>query len=202
MLIDNEPYWFPMRIRNASLSRLEQMVEHFDKEKKHLGQSVILDTYVPLNFIKVNMNKMDFAPSLLNYIFVHSTFRNLVEIKHSRADFEPLRFVMHPSYDEKYERHDEVLTISDKVMSDYIRITAEENEKIVFLKDLKFACKPSREVQIVEGPFAGVIGRIKRIRGSRCVVLPIGEEQAVAVMDVPNKFLRYLTDEEILKLKE
>jgi transcription antitermination factor NusG len=178
------------------------MVEHFDKEKKHLGQSVILDTYVPLNFIKVSMNKMDFAPSLLNYIFVHSTFQKLVEIKHSRADFEPLRFVMHPSYDEKYERHDEVLTISDKVMSDYIRITAEENEKIVFLKDLKFACKPSREVQIVEGPFAGVIGRIKRIRGSRCVVLPIGEEQAVAVMDVPNKFLRYLTDEEILKLKE
>ena len=202
MLIENEPHWFPMRIRNSSLSRLEKMVEHFDKEKKRLGESVILDTYVPLNFIKVRMTRMDFAPYLLNYIFVHSTFKELVEIKHSGEDFESLRFVMHPAYDDKYDRRDEVLTMSDKMMSDYMRITAEENDKIVFLKDLKFACKPSREVQIIGGEFAGVIGRIKRIGGARCVVLPIGEEQAAAVMDVPNKLLRYLTDEEILKLKE
>ena len=202
MLIENEPYWFPMRIRNSSLSRLEQMVEHFDKEKKQLGQSVLLETYVPLSFIKESMTKMDFAPYLLNYIFVHSTFKDLVEIKHSREDFEPLRFVMHPAYNEKYERHDEVLTMSDKMMSDYMRITAEENDKIVFLKDLRFACKPSREVQIIEGAFTGVIGRIKRIRGARCVVLPIGEEQAAAVVDVPNKFLRYLTDEEVRLLAE
>lgn len=202
MLIENEPHWFPMRIRNSSLSRLEQMVEHFDKEKKFLGQSVLLETYVPLNFIKVSMTKMDFAPYLLNYIFVHSTFKDLVEIKHSKEDFEPLRFVMHPAYDENYVRRDEVLTMSDKMMADYQRITAEENDKIVFLKDLRFACKPSREVQIIGGKFAGVIGRIKRIGGARCVVLPIGEEQAAAVVDVPNKLLRYLTDEEILKLKE
>lgn len=202
MLIENEPHWFPMRIRNSSLSRLEQMIEHFDKEKKFLGQSVLLETYVPLNFIKVSMTKMDFAPYLLNYIFVHSTFKDLVEIKHSKKDFEPLRFVMHPAYDENYDRRDEVVTMSDKMMADYQRITAEGNDKIVFLKDLKFACKPSREVQIIGGKFAGVIGRIKRIGGARCVVLPIGEEQAAAVMDVPNKLLRYLTDEEILKLKK
>lgn len=202
MLIENEPYWFPMRIRNSSLSRLEKMVEHFDKEKKRLGESVVLDTYVPLNFIKVSMTKMDFAPYLLNYIFVHSTFKDLVEIKHSIEDFEPLRFVMHPAYDDKYDRRNEVLTMSDKMMADYQRITAEENDKIVFLKDLKFACKPSREVQIVGGEFAGVIGRIKRIGGARCVVLPIGEEQAAAVVDVPNKLLRYLTDEEVRILVE
>lgn len=202
MLIENEPHWFPMRIRYSSLSRLEKMVENFEKEKKRLGDSVMLDTYVPLNFIKVSRTKMDFAPYLLNYIFVHSTFKDLVEIKHSREDFEPLRFIMHPAYDEKDERHDEVLTMSDKMMSDYMRITAEENDKIVFLKDLRFACKPSREVQIIEGEFTGVIGRIKRIGGARCVVLPIGEEQAAAVVDVPNKFLRYLTDEEVRLLAE
>ena len=181
MLIENEPHWFPMRIRNSSLSRLEQMVEHFDKEKKHLGQSVLLETYVPLNFIKVSMTKMDFAPYLLNYIFVHSTFKDLVEIKHSREDFEPLRFVMHPAYDEKYERHNEVLTMSDKMMSDYMRITAEENDKIVF---------------------PGVVGRIKRIGGARCVVLPIGKEMAPAIIDIPNSHLRYLSDMEINKIKE
>ena len=201
MLKENDLHWFPMRIRHSSLSRLEQMIERFDKEKTLLGESFLLDTYVPLNFIRVSMTKLDFAPYLLNYIFVYSTFQNLVQLKHDNEAFEPLRFVMHPVYDDDYTRRDEVLTVSDKVMADYMRMTAEANDKIVFLRDLKFACKPSREVQIIEGQFTGVIGRVKRIRGARCVVLPIGEEQAAAVIDVPNSMLRYLTDDEIRKLK-
>lgn len=203
MLKENEVHWFPMRIRNSSLSRLEKMVEHFDKQKKRLGNAdEPLETYVPLNFIKISMTKMDFAPYLLNYIFVRSTFRRLSEIKNSNEDFEPLRFVMHPTFDENYTRHQEVLTMSDKMMADYQRLTAEANEKVVFLNDLRFACKPGKEVQITEGKFAGIIGRVKRIRGARCVVLPVGMEQAAAVMDVPNNQLRYLSDEEVRDLTE
>ena len=203
MLKENEVHWFPMRIRNSSLSRLEKMVEHFDKHKKRLGDAnEPLKTYVPLNFIKVSMTKMDFAPYLLNYIFVRSTFKRLSEIKNSHEDFEPLRFVMHPVFDENYTRHQEVLTMSDKMMADYQRLTAEANEKVVFLNDLRFACKPGKEVQITEGKFAGIIGRVKRIRGARCVVLPIGMEQAAAVVDVPNNQLRYLSDEEVRDLTE
>lgn len=192
-----------MRIRNSSLSRLEKMVENFDKHKKQLRDTdEPLETYVPLNFIKVSMTKMDFAPYLLNYIFVRSTFKRLSEIKNSHEDFEPLRFVMHPAFDENYTRHQEVLTMSDKMMADYQRLTAEANEKVVFLNDLQFACKPGKEVQITEGKFAGIIGRVKRIRGARCVVLPIGMEQAAAVVDVPNSQLRYLSDEEVRDLTE
>ena len=203
MLKENKVHWFPMRIRNSNISRLEKMVEHFDKHKKRLGDAdEPLETYVPLNFIKVSMTKMDFAPYLLNYIFVRSTFRRLSEIKNSNEDFEPLRFVMHPTFDENYTRHQEVLTMSDKMMADYQRLTAEANEKVVFLNDLRFACKPGREVQITEGKFAGIIGRVKRIRGARCVVLPIGMEQAAAVVDVPNSQLRYLSDEEVRVLME
>lgn len=203
MLKENEIHWFPMRIRNSNISRLEKMVEHFDLYKKRFGNAdEPLETYVPLNFIKVSMTKMDFAPYLLNYIFVRSTFRRLTEIKNSNEDFEPLRFVMHPAFDENYARHQEVLTMSDKMMADYQRITAEANEKVVFLNDLRFACKPGREVQITEGKFAGIIGRVKRIRGARCVVLPIGMEQAAAVVDVPNSQLRYLSDEEVGELME
>lgn len=196
MLKEDELHWFPMRIRNSSLSRLELMLERLGKQRD------ISDAYAPLSYIKVSMDKMDFAPYLLNYVFVQSTFAQLKDVKSNLEWFEPLRFVMHPAYDENYEPHDEVLFMSDRKMADYQRMTAEANDKIVFLKDLKYACKPSREVQIIEGPLTGVIGRIKRIQGLRCVVLPIGEEQAPAVMDVPNSQLRYLTDEEIQRLAE
>ena len=193
---ENDLHWFPMRIRNSSLSRLEKMKERLDKHDD------VDETYTPLGFIKVNMTKMDFAPFLLNFIFVRSTFAKLVSVKSSLEQFEPLRFVMHPVFDDKYDRHEEVLYILDKQMEDYKRVTAKENEKVIFLDNLDYACKPSQEVQITEGEFAGVIGRIKRIGGARCVVLPIGKEIAPAIIDVPSKHLRYLTDMEIEKLNE
>lgn len=193
---ENDLHWFPMRIRNSSLSRLEKMKERLDKHDD------VDETYAPLGFIKVNMTKMDFAPFLLNFIFVRSTFAKLVSVKSNLEQFEPLRFVMHPVFDDKYDRHEEVLYILDKQMEDYKRVTAKENEKVIFLDNLDYACKPSQEVQITEGEFAGVIGRIKRIGGARCVVLPIGKEIAPAIIDVPSKHLRYLTDKEIEKLNE
>lgn len=193
---ENDLHWFPMRIRNSSLSRLEKMKERLDKHDD------VDETYAPLGFIKVNMTKMDFAPFLLNFIFVRSTFAKLVSVKSNLEQFEPLRFVMHPVFDNKYDRHEEVLYILDKQMEDYKRVTAKENEKVIFLDNLDYACKPSQEVQITEGEFAGVIGRIKRIGGARCVVLPIGKEIAPAIIDVPSKHLRYLTDMEIEKLNE
>ena len=196
MLKEDQQRWFPMRIRNSSLSRLKKMKERLDKHQD------IDETYVPLGFIRVNQTKMDFAPFLLNFIFVRSTFAKLVSVKSNLDQFEPLRFVMHPVFDDKFNRHYEVLYISDKQMEDYMRVTAEENEKVIFLDNLDYACKPSREVQITEGQFTGVIGRIKRVGGVRCVVLPIGREIAPAIVDVPNKYLRYLTEDESKKIEE
>ena len=201
MLKENAVHWFPMRVRHSSLPRLKQMKERLDGEKAVLRQSnIVFDTYLPLRFIQVNQDKMDFAPCLLNYIFVRSSFAQLVKVKQNLTLFEPLRFVMHPVYDERDEVHSEVLWMTDKSMSDYQRIMEAENAKILFLTDTDYANLPSREVQIIEGPFTGVIGRIKRIKGLRCVVLPIGKELAPAIVDVPNSHLRYLTDEEVLQL--
>jgi len=194
----NKLCWFPMRIRHSSISRLEKLLEQFN----NLGQVYeqegrVLEAYVPLKFIKVSVKKMDFAPYMLNYIFVRSTFKQLLLIK-TQPEFEPIRFVMHPEYDEKYNKHTAVLTIPDKIMSDFKRMTAEENEKVIFLRDLQFASKPGKAVQVIEGPFTGVIGHIKRIQGRRCVVVPIGDKganiMAPAIIDVHNSQLIYLSE--------
>ena len=195
MLKENETHWFPMRIRNSSLTRLEEMQKRLDACQE------ITATYAPLHFIRVSMTKMDFAKYLLNYIFVRSTFASLVKVKSNQELFEPLRFVVHPEYDDKFDAHRTVLTISDKKMDDYMRITEEENKKVIFLNNMDYVCRKSQEVQITEGQFAGVLGRIKRIGGNRCVVVPIGREMAVGVMDVPRSCLRYLTADEISALE-
>jgi len=177
------------------------MLSYLEDERQRQEQAQSeFDVYAPLNLIKVSMSKIDFCPYLLNYVFVRSTFSHLVDIKCNREEFEPLRFVTHPVYDEKYRVHSEVLYISDKKMEDYKRVTAEDNKKVIFLRNTRFANKPSSMVQIIEGPFTGLIGRVKRIQSMRCVVLPIGNIQAPAIVDVPNSKLRYLTEEEVAKL--
>jgi hypothetical protein len=81
-------------------------------------------------------------------------------------------------------------------MADYRRITESDNDNIIFLRDLKYAAKPSQIVQITAGDFAGVIGRIKRIGGNRSVVLTVSDSQAAAIVNVHRDHLRLLTDEE------
>lgn len=81
-------------------------------------------------------------------------------------------------------------------MSDYRRVTESEHENIIFLRDLEYAVKPSQAVQITEGDFAGVIGRIKRIGGNRSVVLTVSDSQAAAIVNVHRDHLRLLTDKE------
>lgn len=203
MIDQNEPHWFPMRIRHSSLQRLTLMLQRLDMQKEQLAKDgVLLEAYAPMRFIRVSMNKMDFAPYLLNFVFVRSTFNNLVKVKSNQELFEPLRFVMHPAYDANFNSHDEVIYISDKAMSDYQRVTESENGNVVFLRDLQYAVKPSQAVQITEGEFTGVVGRIKRIRGKRCVVLTVSDSQACAIVDVHRDHLRCLTDEEAHALQE
>ena len=104
---------------------------------------------------------------------------------------------MHPAYDEKYNPNKEVVVIPDKRMEDYRRVTQSERDDIIFLRDPQYAAKPSQAVQIIEGDFAGVIGKIKRVRGKRCVVLTISDMQAAAIVDVHQNHLRFLTEVEI-----
>ena len=195
MLKENEVHWFPMRISHSSQTRLAEIKARLDQEQ------TVMHTYVPYEFVKVSPTKMDFIPSLVNYIFVQTSLEKLRKIKGNKSSYEALRFIMHPTYDEDYNKSTEILYISDKRMDDFIRVTTEENEKVIFLDNMDYACKPSQEVQITEGPFTGVTGRIKRIRGNRCVVILIGKEMAAAVTDLPRRHLRYLTEEEARKIE-
>ena len=203
MLDESVLHWFPMRIRHSSLPRLTLMLQRLEAQKQQLAEEhILLDAYAPMRFIKVSMTKMDFAPYLLNFVFVRSTFGSLVKLKSNQELFEPLRFVMHPAYDERFNRRDEVVYVSDKVMADYRRVTEAENDNVIFLRDLQYALKPSQAVQIIEGDFSGVVGRIKRVRGKRCVVLTVSDSQAAAIVDVHRNHLRYLTDDEARQLLE
>jgi hypothetical protein len=190
MIQENDIHWFPLRLSYASLALLERTKALLDKE------TTVEATYVPMSFIKVSDTKMDFSPQIVNILFIRTALKSLKAIKANKALYEPLRFIMHTVYDVKYNHSTEVLYIPDKQMNDFIRVTSEANDQVIFLDNLEYACRPSQNVQIIDGPFAGVCGRIKRIKGNICVVIPIEQTAAVAVLNIPRKHLRYLSDQE------
>ena len=188
MLKRDEIHWFPLRIRHSNASRLLRLQALLEEEPG------VERTFIPMRFKKVAAEKMDFAPAVDNLLFIRVTYDDLSRIKEKKALYEPIRYIMRPVLEPDNTEHSEVLYVADAMMDDFIRVTSEESDKVVWLDNLDFACKPSQAVQITEGQFAGVKGRIKRIQGNVCVVIPIEQTAAVAIRNLPRKHLRYLSD--------
>ena len=188
MLKRDEIHWFPLRIRHSNASRLLRLQALLEEEPG------VERTFIPLRYKKVSDEKMDFAPAVDNLLFIRVTYDDLSRIKEKKALYEPIRYIMHPVLESDNTEHSEVLYVADGQMNDFIRVTSEESDKVVWLDNLDFACKPSQAVQITEGQFAGIKGRIKRIQGNVCVVIPIEQTAAVAIRNLPRKHLRYLPD--------
>ena len=189
MLNETDIHWFPLRISHSSTPRLMRLKALLDNE------DVVLQTFVPMEFRLVSDTAMAFVPAISNLIFVRITLQNLRVIKANKQLYEPLRYIMRTVIDADDRRQSEVLYVADTKMDDFIRVSSIATDQVVFLNNLDFACRPSALVQITEGPFAGVKGRIKSFKKHLCVVIPIEDVAAVAITNVPKKHLIYLPEE-------
>lgn len=178
--------WFPLRISYSSASRVIKFKKLLEEEEG------VMETYVPMAYKVVDFQTV-LAPVIDNMIFVRVDYDHLSRIKENKMVYEPLRYIMHPVLDDDM-RHMEVLTVPDAQMKDFIRVTKEQSENVIFLKNMDFACKPGVTVQITKGIFAGVKGVVKSIKKHLCVVLPIKDVVAVAIINVPKKDLIFFKD--------
>ena len=181
-------YWYPLRVRNSTPPRLMTMKERLDREEK------VCETYIPMEYRTEN-RRTRLVPAINNIIFVRSTYNDLVEIRSNLTLYEPLRYIMHP-VTESRTTHYEALYVPDGMMQDFIRVTAERRDNVIFLDNLDFAFKPGVKAQITDGPYTGVTGIVKHIKKSLCVIIPIEGVTAVAVMHVPRHHLRYIAEEQ------
>ena len=175
-------------MRHAHQSRLLAMKELLDKEQ------LVRKTYVPMIYQTVN-DHTSLVPAINNIIFVQSTYNDLTAMRKNQLLYEPLRYIMHPVFDGK-ETTSEALYVPDGMMQKFIRVTEDKRENVIFLDNLDFACKPGMKARITDGPYTGVTGVVKRIKKNLCVIIPIERVAAVAIMHVPRKNLRYISDEE------
>ncbi len=183
-MIDRDAlFWYPMRVTYSRGMKIKSGLDL-------LG----IENYIPMEPKLLNY-QWQLVPAIENLIFIHTTYTELSSLKRSREDFEPLRYMMHPVQTNGRERM-EALIVPDRQMADFIRVSSVHDSQVFYMRNLDYACKPGDHVQVTDGVFAGVKGVIKRVQKNECVVIPIKDVAAVAIQNLPRKFLRYISDEE------
>ena len=189
---DNKPIresvvrWYPMRIFHSSVKRQKELNELLAQE------SSIERTYVPQSL--VNAEEKTYVPALVNYIFIQTSLKELKEIKADKAKYDNLRYVMTIGRDESFKQFSEIAHVPDKQMEDFMRVIENGNEHVLMLENLGFACKPGEKVRITSGVFEGVEGTLKSIKKHLSVVIPIKNVMAVAITNVPRKYLQKIEE--------
>lgn len=180
--------WYPMRIFHSSAKRQNALNELLSHEP------TVESTYVPRNL--VDAEDMTYVPALVNYIFIRTSLGNLKQLKADKSRYEHLRYVINKDCDDTYAPTAEIAHVPDKQMEHFMRVINEANEQVIMLENMEFACKPGQKVRIRKGPFEGIEGVVKSIKKHLCVVIPIQNVMAVAIVNVPKKHLMKIDDDE------
>ena len=163
--------WFALRVTYCRELKAQQLLHEAGVE-----------CFIPM-VCNRDAEKKCYVPAVHNLIFVRSTRDFLDDYKRKVESDCPLRYIMDRSTGLP-------MVVRDKEMDDFIRVTKENDEEILYLDDPSAATSKGTPVEIVNGPFKGVQGRLLRIRRDRKVVLQLAGLIAVAVDGIPMRWCK------------
>jgi len=167
-----------------------------EKVKAHLD-ALRIENFLPMRYKLVRTpqgkNKRMLVPAIPNLLFVRSTQSVLTDLKMTRREFEPMRYMTNHLTDSWDER---ILRVPDDQMENFMRVASRRDDSVMFLKTNDFLHKEGKRVKIIDGDFAGVEGTIKRIKRNKHVVVQLEGIAAVAIAYVPGSALCEIDDKQ------
>ena len=159
---------------------------------KKLLDELEIENFLPMRFDYVKTSagkKKKMVPAIRNLIFVRTSQAALTELKTTKADFEPLRYMMRKSHS---TGQSEIIHVPDTEMNNFMRVASVNDDRVMILDNNDFISKIGKRVEVTEGYFAGVEGVIKRIKRNKHVVVQIDGVAAVAITFVPARCLAFI----------
>ena len=172
-------HWFVLR---ATYGRSEQACEALVKNH--------LETYIPKHKVlkEINGKKKRIQEPLLSIlVFVYGTEEKIEEClkKLSYLRFYRDRTKPRRLQDGKHPP----LTVSYPEMMNFIRLTSIDDDHIKVVSAQYCHYKSGDMVQIIDGKFKGIIGRVARVSGQQTVVVDFEGLCLIATAYVPSAFL-------------
>lgn len=182
-------HWFVMRVPYGK-----------EREVARTIQSDSLLTYVPTRtIVRMKNGKREFVEqsALPNMFFAYAREDDLIYL-HER----PVAFPDHPEwtpgqlhfmYDHTRKNetgYDRKMIVPFEQMLSFIRVTMQDDEHVrIYLNDA-FSAKQGDYVEVIEGKFAGVRGRVARLHGQTCVLVSLEGICIASTAYVPKAFLK------------
>jgi len=82
------------------------------------------------------------------------------------------------------------LTVSDEEMTRFIQATCNMNKHLLFVQPSQCHFKEGEQVRVIDGPFAGVEGRVARVAGQQRVVISLSSIGLISTAYIPTAFIR------------
>ena len=188
--VEPEGYqWFVLRVPYGK-----------EREVAATIQSPTLFSYAPVQtFAHIRGGKRTLVEksALPNMFFAYAREEELAYYQErpivlkNHPDWQPgqLRF-MYDHTRKNEQGYDRKMTVPMEQMRNFIRVTMQHDEHVrVYLNDA-FSAKQGDYVEVIEGKFAGVRGRVARVHGQTCVLVELDGICIASTAYVPKAFLK------------
>ena len=188
--VEPEGYqWFVLRVPYGK-----------EREVAATIQSPSLFSYAPVQtFAHIRNGKREMVEksALPNMFFAYAREEELLYwqerpiVLKNHPDWQPgqLRF-MYDHTRKTDQGYDRKMTVPMEQMRHFIRVTMQHDEHVrIYLNDA-FSAKQGDYVEVIEGKFAGVRGRVARLHGQTCVLVELDGICIASTAYVPKAFLK------------
>lgn len=181
--------WFVLRVSYGRILKAKELLE-----------KQAIECYVPMRHKQINKNgrkRIVIAPLLPSFIFVYATAERLERLLSDNAHIANNRPLLSYYYDHTNRRQDAPLlnpplVVRDDVMCNFIKLTSIENPHIIPVTSDAVPCKLGDKVEVTEGEFKGVVGRVTRIAGQQRVVVTLFDGCMVATAYIPRNAMKLI----------
>ena len=177
--------WFVLRVSYGRIIKAKAFVE-----------AKGLECYVPLRYKEVRKygkKRIITEPLLSSFLFVYATAEQVETLLHdNKVVANESRALLSYYFDHTILCQDNPdcnppLTIRDKVMNNFIKLTSIKNPHIIPVTSNNIQFKLGDYVVVTEGEFKGVHGRVTRIAGQQRVVVELFDGCLVATAYIPKE---------------
>ena len=180
--------WYPLRIRFSNPKRAMQVRDELRRQD--------VTTYLHMEHQEVahdDQLQHEMLPAVNNLIFVHAMKGRVKLLKRQNQICQHLQFIAKPALDNP--ERSEIIYVPDRQMENFIKAETlpDPYQQRIALTWSDFLGQEHRRVRIMQGPFMGVEGEVKRIGHHRIVVALLREAQvAVGITHVSPAALEFL----------
>ena len=162
---DLQTDWYVLRVTYSRELKIKALLEERG-----------IQTFVPMTYRKETINgktRKKLVPAVNNLCFVCWHRHGIDSLIASYGEKSPVHYY----WDRTAGRP---MTVPQRAMEDFIKVASTLDEDLIYITEISDKLREGQQVKVKSGSFAGVTGKIVRIRKSRRILVELPGMLAVA----------------------